>query len=329
MMLEKKSILGILALTVIALLVYFFSNPTAKKKTSNIASVYEDKIDKIVIENGKGTLTLIKKTAKGDWRLKENDFPIAPRRLASFLQHFNFAKIKSLVARKPVNHFKYWVADAKNKARKEENGQRVKIFQNDDVVLDIILGRIDYSPERVRFIRFTEDNEVYSSSVGSLPDLELDKEYWFNKSLYNFNVEKIISFEFAKGNQKDTFVVKGKKFVSQKSPKKKIAQKNINSYLNQLASLETLPIIKKTTPKESISEENLTEFTVVKLELADKTILSIHQLQNKNNFYVGYQLQNTSPRWQLAQEIAKQWHFQLLEREAAVLEKANLKKFYQ
>ena len=60
---RKKSFV-ILALVAIALLVYFFSRPSSKKKTGNIAPVY-DKIDKILIENQQGTITLIKKTAKG------------------------------------------------------------------------------------------------------------------------------------------------------------------------------------------------------------------------------------------------------------------------
>ena len=59
---RKKSFV-ILALVAIALLVYFFSRPSSKKKTGNIAPVYEDKIDKILIENQQGTITLIKKTA--------------------------------------------------------------------------------------------------------------------------------------------------------------------------------------------------------------------------------------------------------------------------
>ena len=71
---RKKSFV-ILALVAIALLVYFFSRPSSKKKTGNIAPVYEDKIDKILIENQQGTITLIKKTAKGDWRLQEKISP--------------------------------------------------------------------------------------------------------------------------------------------------------------------------------------------------------------------------------------------------------------
>ena len=63
--------------------------------------------------------------------MQENDFSIDPTRLSSLLQYFNFAEIKSLVARKPENHSKYLVADAKNKIREKENGQRVKIFQKD------------------------------------------------------------------------------------------------------------------------------------------------------------------------------------------------------
>ena len=174
-MLHKKNFV-IPALVVIALLVYFFSTSSSKKKTGSIASIYEDKINKITIENQQGTITLIKKSVKGDWRLQENDFSIDPTQLSSLLQYFNFAEIKSLVARKPENHSKYLVADAKNKIREKENGQRVKIFQKDDVILDIILGRIAYSPERVRFIRFAKEDEVYSSSIeSSLPDLELDK----------------------------------------------------------------------------------------------------------------------------------------------------------
>ena len=171
---RKKSFV-ILALVTIALLVYFFSRANSKKKTGNIASVYEDKIDKILIENQQVTITLIKKTAKGDWRLQENNFPVSPTRLASLLQYFNFAEIKSLVARKEENHPKYSVADTNNQTRKEEHGQRVKIFQKDKRVLDLILGRVAYSPERVRFIRFAGENEVYSSSIGSLPDLDLEK----------------------------------------------------------------------------------------------------------------------------------------------------------
>ena len=323
-MLHKKNFV-IPALVVIALLVYFFSTSSSKKKTGSIASIYEDKINKITIENQQGTITLIKKSVKGDWRLQENDFSIDPTRLSSLLQHFNFAEIKSLVARKPENHSKYLVADAKNKIREKENGQGVKIFQKDNLILDIILGRIAYSPERVRFIRFAKEDEVYSSSIGSLPDLELDKEYWLNKRLYNFDAKKIVQFEFIKGNQKEVFVLKEKKFVSQKSPQKKIVQTNITQYLNQLATLETSPIIKKVTWKN----KDLNDISVVKLEFVDKTILSIHQFKDKNNFYARYQLQNSSPRWQLAQEMAQKWIFQIPKETAEILATAKLKKFYQ
>ena len=320
-MLHKKNFV-IPALVVIALLVYFFSTSSSKKKTGSIASIYEDKINKITIENQQGTITLIKKSVKGDWRLQENDFSIDPTRLSSLLQHFNFAEIKSLVARKPENHSKYLVADAKNKIREKENGQRVKIFQKDDVILDIILGRIAYSPERVRFIRFAKEDEVYSSSIGSLPDLELDKEYWLNKRLYNFDAKKIVQFEFIKGNQKEVFVLKEKKFVSQKSPQKKIADSTITNYLNKITSL-------KTTPKKNIQKTNLTEVAIVKLELIDKTIFTIHQFKDKNNFYVSYQFQNSSPRWQLAQEISEKWIFQIPKETAEILATAKLKNFYQ
>ena len=60
-MLHKKNFV-IPALVVIALLVYFFSTSSSKKKTGSIASIYEDKINKITIENQQGTITLIKKT---------------------------------------------------------------------------------------------------------------------------------------------------------------------------------------------------------------------------------------------------------------------------
>ena len=113
------------------------------------------------------------------------------------------------------------------------------------------MGRIAYSPERVRFIRFAKEDEVYSSSIGSLPDLELDKEYWLNKRLYNFDAKKIVQFEFIKGNQKEGFVLKEKKFVSKKSPQKKIADSTITNYLNKITSLEKLHL-KKTSKKQTL-----------------------------------------------------------------------------
>ena len=321
---RKKSFV-ILALVTIALLVYFFSRANSKKKTGNIASVYEDKIDKILIENQQVTITLIKKTAKGDWRLQENNFPVSPTRLASLLQYFNFAEIKSLVARKEENHPKYSVADTNNQTRKEEHGQRVKIFQKDKRVLDLILGRVAYSPERVRFIRFAGENEVYSSSIGSLPDLDLEKDSWLNKRLYNFDAKKIVKFEFTKDGQKDTFFLKEKEFVSQKSPQKKIAEKTLKNYLAKLANLETLPVLKK----ENLKKDKAAEFANVSLEFADKTIFTIHQFKDKNNFYVSYQFQNSSPRWKLAQEISEKWIFQIPEGTAEIFATTKLKNFYQ
>ena len=86
---RKKSFV-ILALVTIALLVYFFSRANSKKKTGNIASVYEDKIDKILIENQQVTITLIKKTAKGDWRLQENNFPVTQAALSFLIKIFFF-----------------------------------------------------------------------------------------------------------------------------------------------------------------------------------------------------------------------------------------------
>ena len=140
---RKKSFV-ILALVAIALLVYFFSRPSSKKKTGNIAPVYEDKIDKILIENQQGTITLIKKTAKGDWRLQENNFPVAPSRLASLLQYFNFAEIKSLVARKKENHPKYSVADTNNQTRKASQIQLWKCNRHSSFLGGAVLNQMKY-----------------------------------------------------------------------------------------------------------------------------------------------------------------------------------------
>ena len=177
----------------------------------------------------------------------------------------------------------------------------------------------------MRFIRFAGENEVYSSSIGSLPDLDLEKDSWLNKRLYNFDAKKIVKFEFTKDGQKDTFFLKEKEFVSQKSPQKKIAEKTLKNYLAKLANLETLPVLKK----ENIKKDKAAEFANVSLEFADKTIFTIHQFKDKNNFYVSYQFQNSSPRWKLAQEISVKWIFQIPKGTAEIFATTKLKNFYQ
>lgn len=323
-MLSKKSIIIVLLVVFLAVFVYY-SNKRAKITDiigNSITSVYEDAISSIVIENQKGKITLVKKD-DNTWILGENNFPVDRAKIGQLLEFLNLNTIKSIAANNQAKHSNYFVLDLKEgENRTEKNGVTLSILKQENLVFSLILGKTSFSPERLRYLRYPEQIEVYSTTIGSLPDLNEESKIWVDKSLYKFTDKNAVALTFKKGEKSIELKKEGKIFISEDGT---VDNREVKFFIKQLGALEyEKPVIKTADLKQNLT-------TSVEFQNASKVELIFWEQEKSEAkiFYLQYKIENPTTELVLAQEISQDWFFQITEEDYSSIIKKNTKDFYK
>ena len=324
-MLTKRNSFIILFLVVFAATLYFANKDDAIETNEIvIATIYEDTIDKISIDNLQGSIMF--KKQQNDWVLEQNDFPVDRQKLGELLQFLNFTKVKREITRNANEYARYFVESLEDNAvsRKQENGRRLRIWQKDKLALDVLLGSVVNSPERVRYFRYSDQKGVYAASIGEAPNLDANFDYWIDKSIYHFNKKDLSSLELIKEKQKELFSIKDNKFSASK---KAVNETVLNDIFTKISSINfDKPIAKQGDLSLDFSSVvNFSDGTNLTLKLLKKP----KKAENQAMFYLEYVVTNASPRWQQALNLAQQWHFQIKESDYSAITNLDFATLYQ
>ncbi|MEM9339125.1 MAG: DUF4340 domain-containing protein [Bacteroidota bacterium] len=191
MKLSIKNLLIIFGILAVAFLLIRLNKKGGKSKAlrSELVSIDTAKVSKIEISSPKGTVKLSK--AANGWEVALGSEKKAAREgsIKNMLSTLNTIKPGRLAARKEDKWKDYAVDSA---------GTRVQVFDGDNILTDIVLGRFGVQGQQsfYTFVRLTEDENVYvANNFMKMSILEEPNDYR-NSELFSLQKDSLVSVTF-------------------------------------------------------------------------------------------------------------------------------------
>lgn len=276
-------------LVIVALLFVFDSGQSDRTLRSSLVDIDTSNVDKVLIRPNTTPVPLVKllKNKDGKWRVELGDGSTAPVPKAKITNLFNqllSIEPKTLAARDRNKWGDY---------RVDSTGTIVKVFEDEEKVLDMHIGRFKFQKPRMMstFVRLTEDINVYevegylaptfTKKIDAWRDgrlIKADKGSW-NRLTFNYDDGSSFTLNKISGN----WTVSGGELDSTKTAK----------YLNELSTLTSPHFL------DEVNEEELKNPTYeLKIETDQGESVDIKgykseaeyvitSSQNKNAFFNG------------------------------------------
>ncbi|NCF75062.1 MAG: DUF4340 domain-containing protein [Xanthomonadaceae bacterium] len=169
----------------------------------------------------------------------------------------------------------------------KENGITVKIYNNDKILADFVIGK-DGSSFNTNYFRIANSDKVYLSNINIKRDFSYPD--YRDMNVLTLKKKNISKLEFNYKNNKKTFAIeKNKKEWKIVSSQKLCKQEAIDEILNTISNLVSQNIVRK-DEKEKTGLNN-PELKLSIFQDKDKKVLLVNAVEQKKNKEKKYYLQ--------------------------------------
>ncbi len=191
MKLSTRNLLIVLGVLGVAFLLVQFNKKGGKSKSlrSELVNIDTASVTKLEITSPKGTVSLSKAESGWEVALESGKKVAKENSVKNVLNTLNTIKPGRLAARKEDKWKDYSV---------DSTGTRVKVFEGDKVVTDIVLGRFGVEGQRsfYTFVRLTEDENVYVANNFMKMGVYEEPNDYRNNEVFQLKKDSLVSINF-------------------------------------------------------------------------------------------------------------------------------------